>query len=239
MKQIAVVDVNARRPWKLGWFLACWTITASILALRCGAEVNDSPFLVSPGSQYYWTDSNCCGIASAYVVANNLGVAVSLDDVASDMPVTAEGTSMKELSSWFDKHGLSAIGMASDTAELVRVLRANPKIRAIAHWRPAHWVAVFGADSETFDIFQYPRRGTVRIDRFGDRFDGQFLLVGQRADVDVALKGRSFIATLAENWPLIVLVVCSVAALGFRWRKPLTCASLNSNQTSVKHLSEG
>lgn len=194
-----------------------------------------SPFAAIPEADLYWAESNCCGITATFMVSSDLGCKVGLNQLAAELPISADGTSMGDLVRVIHSRGLSSVAAEMTEDELYSFLSRNPNARAIALVRPSHWIAIFAAADNGFQVFTYPDWGRSSRAQMRAGFRGPVILVNKEGAVETLLKGPnspggSFFSTLTLLLVIPTVTFAGISsmfirALSFRiWRTRTTSA---------------
>ncbi len=158
------------------------------------------PTIRLSGSPLFLSPWNACGQVAVFAVCNDLGMEVSLDVIASHIPVGENGTSMKSLVDGANALGLHAKGVQVSAAALLKLLSRDADARAIALVDGNHWVALLSARGTSIEAFSYPRKSIVELDEFQERFSGRAVLVMSRR--------RTF-----ASWEVLLAAVTSAGSL--------------------------
>lgn len=186
---------------------------ATIAAVRNHRPARTA-FIARPEENLFYSAENCCGVVAAYIVLQHRRRGLSLEAIVDELPVSAGGTSMNELASFFESHGLQATPVDVSTSELHELLCRHPEISAIALMQNRHWSVAVPKEKGNFQIFDYPEwqpRNEMAFRRF---FTGKALLIGDPENVSAVLgQPVSLLGSLAVPAALYLAVIVALAVL--------------------------
>lgn len=165
-----------------------------------------SPFVAVPAHGLFWNAQNCCGLVAAYHVLHQQGKPVDLDGISQSLTFGRKGTSLSDLGSLFQKHGLEVDARELDAAQLVEQLRRNPNASCIAHVEDDHWIVVEADQSGQLLCFEYPGWYSLPVERFSKTFNQKALFVSRQPVFKLAFS------------PMHLCLVVGVVSGCFLWR---------------------
>ena len=163
-------------------FLACFSTPALVASASGDMEI--SPFVaeredvgLGRNIPLYWSPWNACGQVAVFSVCRSMDVNVSLERVATEIPIQENGSSMSSLVDFLNQAGLEASGYEISLTDLQNLLKRDASVRAIIHVDDDHWIPIFGANDTTFDVFAYPKRADIATDDIATRYSEKAIVV--------------------------------------------------------------
>jgi len=188
---------------------------AALPAGGAGNAIADGDlFMADPDLRLYLRRDQCCGIVASFIVLNERGFGKTLNEIGQNLPVSLQGTTMKDLADYLRQAGLSVDAVKLSQPALLKRLAAQPELHAIALFDGNHWMVVRASDSGEIVYYDYPDWSALNSAATARVFSGDALLVSQFQD-PADLTGRFWSVVIS----LTVATACVLAYLKFRTRE--------------------